>query len=117
LNHLFYHGRSHVGGRLKGRPADFNSIPTKITGSAKASAERSTLPITVECYAGYRGEQTPRVLVLDDRRVAVVEVLDQWLAPDHRYFKVRTEDDSKYIVRQDVASGEWTITMFQRAGT
>ena len=70
--------------------------------------------LEVECYAGYRGEQTPRAIVLGERRIAVVDVLDQWLAPDHRYFKVRGDDGDDYIVRQDVASGEWTLTMFRR---
>jgi hypothetical protein len=39
--------------------------------------------------------------------------MDQWLAPDHRYFKIRGDDDDVYLVRQDVRSGEWTLTMFR----
>jgi len=73
------------------------------------------LRIDVECYAGYKGEQTPRTIVLGDRRVLVTDVIDSWLAPDHRYFKVRSDDLDIYIVRQDVASGEWTLTLFERA--
>ena len=72
------------------------------------------LAITVECYAGYRAEQTPRTLVLGDRRVEVAEVLDQWLAPDHRYFKLRGHDGDVYLVRHDVSAGAWELTMFQR---
>src|SRR2546427_6286757 len=71
----------------------------------------------VECYAGYKGEQTPRAIVQGDRRIAVDDVLDQWLAPDDRYFKIRGDDGDVYIVRQDVASGEWTLTMFERQRT
>ena len=33
----------------------------------------------VECYAGYKGEQTPRAIVLGDRRITVDDVLDHWL--------------------------------------
>jgi hypothetical protein len=73
------------------------------------------LRIDVECYAGYKGEQTPRTILLGDRRVLVTDVIDSWLAPDHRYFKVRSDDLDIYIVRQDVASGEWTLTLFERA--
>ena len=72
--------------------------------------------IKVECYAGYKGEETPRVLVLGERRIAA-DVVDRWLAPDHRYFKIRGDDGDIYIVRQDVASGEWTLTMFERGST
>ena len=72
------------------------------------------MDLRVECYAGYMGEQTPRAVTVGDRRVVVVEVLDQWLAPDHRYFKLRGDDQDIYIVRCDVASGTWTLTMFER---
>jgi hypothetical protein len=44
--------------------------------------EQRLLSIGVECYAGHRGEQTPRTLVLGDRRLDVTEVVDAWLAPD-----------------------------------
>lgn len=70
--------------------------------------------VQVECYAGFRGEETPRTLILGDRRIGIVEVLDRWLAPDHRYFKVKGEDGDVYILRQDAASGAWELTMFQR---
>jgi hypothetical protein len=68
----------------------------------------------VECYAGHRGEETPRALTIGDRLVQVEQVLDRWLAPDHRYFKVKGDDGDDYIVRQDTASGEWELTMFKR---
>ena len=52
--------------------------------------------------------------MLGDRRIDVVEVIDQWLAPDHRYFKVRGDDGDTYIVRQDSSSGAWTLSAFRR---
>jgi hypothetical protein len=70
--------------------------------------------IRVECYAGHRGEETPRVLHIEDRRVVVNEVLDAWLAPEHRYFKLKGEDGDEYIIRHDMVSDEWELTMFRR---
>jgi hypothetical protein len=70
--------------------------------------------VRVDCYAGYRGEETPRRFRLGAREVAVAEVLDRWLAPDHRYFKVRGDDGARYILRHDVASGRWELTLFER---
>jgi hypothetical protein len=70
--------------------------------------------IQVECYAGHRGEETPRALRLGDNRVEVVEVLDQWLAPDHRYFKLRGPEGETYIVRHDIVSQRWELTLFER---
>jgi hypothetical protein len=46
----------------------------------------------------------------------VAEVLDAWLAPDHRYFKVRGDDGARYILRNDVLTGRWELTMFDRSG-
>lgn len=71
--------------------------------------------VRVECYAGYRGEETPRRFFLGERRVEVVDVVDRWLAPDHRYFKLRGDDGGVYILRHDVESGRWDMTMFERA--
>jgi hypothetical protein len=44
--------------------------------------EPRLLTVGVECDAGYRGEQTPRTLILGGRRIAVVAVVDAWLALD-----------------------------------
>lgn len=71
--------------------------------------------VRVECYAGHRGEETPRVLTIGARRVEVTEVVDCWLAPDHRYFKVKGDDGDVYLVRQDTVSGAWELTMFERS--
>jgi hypothetical protein len=70
------------------------------------------LVIRVECYAGYQGEETPRCLYLGPRRIRVEEVLDRWLAPEHRYFKLRGDDGGIYIVRYDSAADHWELTLF-----
>jgi hypothetical protein len=64
----------------------------------------------VECYAGHRGDEKPRMLLLDERKIFVEEILDTWLGPDHRYFKLKGDDGEVYIVRQDTTSGTWELT-------
>ncbi len=71
------------------------------------------LEIHVECYSGYMAEETPRRLLLGRRRVEVVEVLDRWLAPDHRYFKLEGDDGGVYILRHDVAAQRWKLMKFE----
>jgi hypothetical protein len=44
-------------------------------------------------------------------------VLDAWLAPDHRYFKLRGDDGDVYIVRHDSQADCWELTMFKRDRT
>jgi hypothetical protein len=68
--------------------------------------------IRVECYAGYRGEETPRRVYLRDRRVDVLKVEDRWLAPDHRYFRLQAIDGT-YIVRHDTCEDRWGLTLFK----
>ena len=75
---------------------------------------RKPMEVRVECYAGYRAEQEPRRFTLGERSVEVTEVLDRWLAPDHRYFKLRGDDGNIYILRQDAALDFWEMTLFDR---
>jgi hypothetical protein len=72
------------------------------------------LSISVDCYAGHRGEQTPRRFRHGERVVEVAEVVDAWLAPDHRYFKVRSREGDVYILRNDASSGDWELTLYER---
>ena len=59
--------------------------------------------VRIECYAGHRGETTPRRLSFDGRAVELLEVLDCWLGVDHRYFKMLGDDGATYILRHDTA--------------
>jgi hypothetical protein len=68
--------------------------------------------VEVHCYAGYRGEESPRWFRVGGNKVAVLEVLDRWLAPDHRYFKVRGEDSAIYILRHDPCAGRWELVFY-----
>ena len=67
------------------------------------------MKIRVECHAGYRGAEEPRAFTLGERRFTVLAILDRWLDPEHRYFKVRVEDGRRFILRHDGASGQWEL--------
>jgi hypothetical protein len=71
--------------------------------------EESEMKIKVECYAGYRGEQEPRAFTLGETRFAVIEILDRWMAPGYRYFKVEADDGRTLLLRHDTASGDWQL--------
>jgi hypothetical protein len=70
--------------------------------------------LSVECYAGYRSAERPLRFLLGDRAVEVSTVLDCWLGPDHRYFKVRGDDGDVYILRHDTNDDRWDLTMYER---
>ena len=67
------------------------------------------MDLKVDCYAGYRGEETPRHLDIDGRPVEVVEVIDRWFGTDHRYFKVRGDDGAEYLLRHDEPADRWEL--------
>lgn len=71
------------------------------------------MDVRVECYADETGEETPRRLMFDDRALDVAEAIDRWLAPGHRYFKVRTVGGAIFVLRHDVSSQRWEVVMFE----
>jgi len=66
-------------------------------------------PVAVQCYAGYRGEEEPRRFHWQGREHLITGIVDRWLDPAHRYFKVRSDDDHLYILRHDYRTCQWTI--------
>ena len=76
-----------------------------------AGREAAPLRVRVECHAGYRGEETPRRFRVGARSIAIAAVLDRWLAPDHRYFKVRAWDGDTYILRHENESQRWEVVL------
>jgi len=75
------------------------------------------IEIKVDCYAGYRAEETPRIIWFESRKIEVRKVLDRWLDPDHRYFKILGDDEGIYIIRHDMNTGIWGLTFYQEAQT
>lgn len=73
--------------------------------------------IKVECYAGYRGEETPARFFLGERCIEVKEVVDRWLDPSYRYFKLKGDDNGIYILRHSTKEGVWEMTLFNSGTT
>ncbi len=73
------------------------------------------MAIHVECYAGYRGEQEPLAFWLGEHRLAVRAIVDRWLAPTQRWFKVEVDGGNLYVLRHDEASGDWELAAYTSA--
>ena len=99
--------------------ADHQNQSRRLSGARRDDSGRVSgetppfLVVDVECYAGHRGEETPRRFRLGDRNIEIVDVIDRWLAPDHRYFKVRDTSGDLYILRNDVIACLWEVTVFR----
>ncbi|MGD8925427.1 MAG: hypothetical protein PVG20_01170 [Thioalkalispiraceae bacterium] len=74
--------------------------------------DTNPLQITVECYAGYRGEETPQRFYLGERCIEIKEVIDRWYDPASRYFKVRGDDEGIYMLRHVTDKDQWEMTLF-----
>lgn len=74
------------------------------------------MKIRVECYSGYKGEETPRRFWLDGKPVEITEVVDRWIDPEHRYFKVIDNERATYILRHDSINCKWDLTFFRKGG-
>jgi hypothetical protein len=46
----------------------------------------------------------------------VLSILDRWLAPEHRCFKVAASNGDTYVLRRDQTSGEWTLGVYRKGG-
>ena len=79
-------------------------------------SKRPSLTVRVECYAGYRGEETPRRFWFGANCINVVMIVDRWLAPEHRYFKLHGDDGGLYILRHDTITRCWELTLYETGG-
>lgn len=72
------------------------------------------MPIRVESYAGYRGDQEPVAFWLGERRLSVRAIVDRWFAPTQRWFRVDADDDNMYVLRLNESTGDWDIAAYRR---
>ncbi len=63
--------------------------------------------VEVECYAGYRGDESPRVLIVRGQPYPVADILRQWQEPGRRYFKLRLSGGDERLVYHDAAADSW----------
>lgn len=80
------------------------------------AAEALPVNIRVQCYAGYRADESPVRFFLGERKIEIVEILDRWVGEDHRYFKVKGDDGAFWILRHAVRTDVWELTMHDRTG-
>ena len=67
------------------------------------------MKVRVECHPGYLDGEEPRAVTVGNRRYEVFEILDRWIAPGCRYFKVQGDDGRTLVLRHNEASGDWEL--------
>ncbi len=71
--------------------------------------------VTVEAYAGYKGEETPRAFTLDGIRLSVDEILGSWYTETHSCFRILASDGQRYVLRYDLNEEAWELVMQERS--
>jgi len=77
------------------------------------SSEIKYQRIKVMSYSGYRGEEIPRSLILEDKNIDVLEILKSWIEEDFmsrlrkRVFNLKGSDGLEYTIYYDENSMEW----------
>jgi hypothetical protein len=78
-----------------------------------------SLLLKVECYAGYRADERPQRFTFlrnpGEKKLEVVEVLDQWYGVGYRSFRVLADDRNIYILRHQEEDDVWVLDSFRRA--
>ena len=79
--------------------------------------EKSEEKIKVIAYSGYRGEETPRTILLHGERIGVIEILKQWVEERFddrarkRYYRVKGSDGILHMIYYDEKAMEWFIIL------
>jgi hypothetical protein len=69
--------------------------------------------IEVIAYSGYRGEETPRIMILHGKKIEVAGILSMWIEEGlkdrarKRFFKVKGSDGSLHQIYYNEKSMEW----------
>ena len=68
-----------------------------------------SLPIWVDAYSGHRSNERPLRFKLDEEMYQIENVEGQWRSPDGIYFKVRTPEGKRYLLRYGEKEDHWTL--------
>ena len=64
--------------------------------------------VEVASYSGYRGDQEPRGVALEGRRLRVERIEARWREPQGDVFEVLLENGARLRLRRDVG-GQWWL--------
>lgn len=67
------------------------------------------IQITVQTYAGYKGDERPVSFSRDGRIFRVKEVVDRWFDPDYSCFKVLLDDGRTCLLRHELNADTWEM--------
>jgi hypothetical protein len=67
----------------------------------------------VECYSGFKADERPIRLRLNDGAREIVTIEDRWYSPGATYFRVLVDDGDRYLLRHEEAQDVWTLAGYR----
>ncbi|MBW2609449.1 MAG: hypothetical protein JRC68_03785 [Deltaproteobacteria bacterium] len=73
--------------------------------------DKNSLPkkIKVGAYSGYKANERPLYLIVDDMRLEVQKVIDRWYGEEHDYFQVLANDGNVYRISRHRTGDIWSL--------
>jgi hypothetical protein len=72
------------------------------------------MKVHVEAYSGYTNDERPLRFQLKGSVREVLALIDQWYAPDAKWFKVEADDRQHYVLRHSLEDDSWTLESLVR---
>jgi len=64
-------------------------------------------PCNVECVSSTKYGERPTVIVFEEKRLPVAEVIKQWRSPEGTYFQVVTDNNLAFELAYQDGSDQW----------
>lgn len=67
------------------------------------------IPINVQTYAGYKGDERPVSFSHEGWVCQVLEIVDRWYDPDYNGFRVLVDDGRTLLLQHDLNCDTWEL--------
>ncbi len=65
------------------------------------------IEVKVECYSGYKADESPRRVFIRERPLEVTRIVDRWYDLHGNYYKVELESRGIYLLKQELKRDKW----------
>ena len=77
------------------------------------------IPVKVECYSGYKADESPRSFFWNDIEFEIVEIIDRWHEAYNKpvtkgisYYKVKTNLVGSYMLKHELDHDCWFLVVW-----
>lgn len=69
--------------------------------------------VRVETYSGFKADERPLRVHFGEHTLEVAAVEDRWYSPGETFFRLRTTDGDRYVLRHTEAQDVWTLVAYR----